>query len=161
MTRCPFLLGRRRWAFGGSGMPGRWADRSDGRIDAVLPETDIGTFAQVSLDDAGGTALDGLVEPTFTTDNYCARAPRFVIDLDNGDSLWGYPSNAGLNGTDFAWAINNGISYLPWSVVQATETGTTITDAVVIADGGQASGTTYNISDLTFNGTDYNSETCP
>jgi hypothetical protein len=152
---------------GDDGSSAGWACQPGGPIALTVgstpydPETDIGTFAQVAITSAGGTAIDGLQEPTFTTDNYAAGSPRFVIDLDNGDSLWGYPSNAGLNGTDFAWAINNGNTYEPWGDVQTAEHGATIVDAVVIADGDQDPGVTDKISDLTFDGTDFNSGTCP
>jgi hypothetical protein len=62
-----------------------------------------------------------------------------------------------------AWAdsaIDSGDTYHPWSDVQSFETGTTVVDAYVIADGDQASGTIDNIGDLTFNGVDFNSASC-
>jgi hypothetical protein len=151
---------------GDDGSSAGWACQAGGPIALTVgstpydPLTDIGTFAQVALTEASGTVINGLSEPTFTTDKYAAGSPRFVIDLSNGDSLWGYPANAGLNGTDFAWAINNGNSYLPWGDVQTAEAGKTITDAVVIADGDQDPGTTDKIGSLQFNGTTYNSGTC-
>jgi hypothetical protein len=114
------------------------------------------TFAQITLHNFEGVPLSDLVDsPSFTTDNYAAGSPRFVIDLSNGDSLWGYPPNSGLNGTDFAWAINNGNSYLPWSDVQTAEAGSTIEDAVVVADGDQPT-TTDVITGLTFDGYTFN-----
>jgi hypothetical protein len=152
---------------GADGSSAGWACQPGGPIALTVgstaydPETNVGTFAQIAITDVGGTAIDGLSAPTFTTDNYNAGSPRFVIDLSNGDSLWGYPPNAGLNASDFAWAINNGNTYQPWSDVQSAESGTTVVDAVVIADGDQDPGTTDKISDLTFNGTDFNSGTCP
>ncbi len=72
------------------------------------------TNALAQLTSGSGKALP-LTEPVFTTDNYNACSPRFYITLSNGDSLEGYPANAGLNGTDMAWAVNNGNTYQPWS----------------------------------------------
>ena len=102
------------------------------------------TFAQVTLHNFEGIALTDLVGvggPTFTTDNYAAGSPRYVIDLDNGDSLWGYPPNWDLNGSDFAWAIDNGNTYEPWSDVLSAEPGAKVTGVVVVADGDQESTT--------------------
>jgi hypothetical protein len=60
-----------------------------------------------------------------------------------------------------AWAINNGNTYTTWSAVRSAESGTTVVDAYVVADGDQAPHETDRISDLTFDGTDFNSGTCP
>ena len=100
--------------------------------------------------------MSALPEPEFSTTNYGAGSPRYYITLSNGDTLWGYPPNSGLNGTDFAWAINNANSYSPWSGIQATEGSATVTGAFVIADGDQAPGVTDVITALEFNGVHYN-----
>jgi hypothetical protein len=122
-------------------------------ISLTLGSDSPSTFAQITLHNFEGIPLSDLVDsPSFSTNNYAAGSPRYVIDLSNGDSLWGYPPNSGLNGTDFAWAINNGNSYLPWSDVQTAEASTTIEDAVVVADGDQSPGTTDVISALSFDG---------
>jgi hypothetical protein len=146
-------------ALGTDGSAAGWACQPGGPIGLTLGTDSANTFAEIDLLDAAGTDLSTL-EPTFTTNNYAAGSPRYYITLDNGDSLWGYPPNAGLNGTDFAWAINNGNSYQPWSVVQLAETGRTVTGASVIADGAQDPSTTDKIGNLQFNGTTYNSGTC-
>ena len=93
----------------------------------------------------------------FTTDNYTAGSPRYYISLSNGHSLWGYPTQSGLNGTDMAWAIDNGSSYVSWSDVQASSVGAeTVTGAFVIADRDQTAQTTDQITDLTFGDTTFN-----
>jgi hypothetical protein len=133
-----------------------WSNGAGSPIDLTTGSDVPNTFAQITLHNFEGVPLSDLVDsPSFTTDNYAAGSPRFVIDLSNGDSLWGYPPNSGLNGTDFAWAINNGNSYLPWSDVQTAEAGTTIEDAVVVADGDQPT-TTDVITGLTFDGYTFN-----
>jgi hypothetical protein len=111
------------------------------------------TFAQADVNGVAGTALSASNAPSFVTDNYAAGSPRWVIELNNGNSLWGYPPNSGLNGTDFAWAVNNGNTYTSYAAAYATAdaSSTTIKDAFIVADGDQPS-TTDTISDATFNG---------
>jgi hypothetical protein len=140
-----------------------WACQPGGPIGLTLGTDSANTFAAIVLTAVGGTAIDGLPEPTFTTNNYAAGSPRYNIDLSNGDSLIGYPAISGLNGSDMAWAINNGNTYTTWSAVRSAESGknTTVTDAYVVADGDQKAGVTDKISDLTFDGVDFDSGTCP
>jgi hypothetical protein len=126
-----------------------WTHGKGSAIDLTLGSSP-GSFATVRLHHVHGTAVDGLSEPTFSTTNYAAGSPRYFIELSNGDSLWGYPPNSGLNGGDFAWAIDNGNTYMSWSAVQAAEAGTTVTDAYVVADADQAPGTVDEITGLTF-----------
>ena len=116
----------------------------------------LGSYALVELKHHAGTAVSGLSEPTFSTDNYNAGSPRYYITLSNGDSLWGYPPNTQLNSSDFEWAINNGNSYQSWGSVQAAEPGANVTGVEVIADGDQMN-TTDTITSLTFDGTTYTS----
>ena len=126
-----------------------WTQGKGSAIDLTLG-TSQGTFAVVRLHHAHGTAMSGLSEPTFDTGDYAAGSPRYFIELSNGDSLWGYPPDSGLNGTDFAWSINNGNTYTSWPAAQSAEGYATVTDAYVIADGDQAAGTTDEITGLTF-----------
>lgn len=111
------------------------------------------TFAQADVNGVAGTALSATSEPTFVTDHYNSGSPRWVIELNNGHSLWGYPPNAGLNGTDFAWAVDNGNTYTSYATAYANADAgsTTIKDAVIVEDGDQPS-TTDTITDATFNG---------
>jgi hypothetical protein len=162
-------------ALGGDGSSAGWECKPGGPIDLQVGTSQAtdpySTYAQVAITNAGGIGIDGLSAPSFTTDNYYSGSPRFVIDLSNGHQLIGYPGLSGLNGTDMAWsdsAINSGNTYLPWSFVQSFEAGagTTLVDAYVVADGSQLLGASPtsapdNISDLTFNGQDYNTGTCP
>jgi hypothetical protein len=160
------------FALGTDGSSAGWECQPGGPIKLQVG-TDPGTYAVISIDNAGGTAIDSLEPPSFTADNYLSGSPRLVIDLSNGHQLIGYPGISALNGADMAWsdsAIDSGNTYHPWSVVQSFETGagTTVSDAFVVADASQwevlpPQTPDYgpdNISDLTWAGTDFNSGTC-
>jgi hypothetical protein len=149
-------------ALGGSdGSSAGWACQPGGPIGLTVGPTPYppGTFAQVAITNAGGTAIDDLSEPTFTTDNFNNGSPRYTIDLSNGDHLWGYPPNAQMGTSAMLWDGSVGYGKT-WSQVQAIESGQTVTDAIVIADGDQVSGTTDKIGNLQFNGITFNSGTC-
>jgi hypothetical protein len=153
-------------ALGGDGSSAGWACQPGGPIALTVGTDTSNTYAQVLLDDAVGVVITGLLsEPTFTTDKYAAGSPRWDIFLSNGDFLFGYPPNSGLNGSNFGWTIydsNNNSDGLfhPWSYVQAAESGMTVTEAEVIADGDQSASTTDSIGNLQFNGTTFNSGAC-
>lgn len=139
---------------GGDGASAGWgASGAGSQIDLTVGSPS-GTFALAQLTSGSGKALPS-AGPSFTTDHYGAGSPRFYITLSNGDSLWGYPANAGLSGTGMAWAVNNGSSYQPWSQITAQEAGTTVQRVYVIADGDQSPGTTDTISCLQFNSYTY------
>jgi hypothetical protein len=111
------------------------------------------TYGQADVNGVAGTTLSATSEPTFVTDHYAAGSPRWVIELNNGHSLWGYPPNSGLNGSDFAWAVDNGNTYTSYATAYANASAgsTTIKDAFIVEDGDQVS-TTDTISGATFNG---------
>jgi hypothetical protein len=114
------------------------------------------TFAQFTIHDRSDLKVSDLasLEPSFNTDAYIG-APRYEIDLDNGDYLFGYPPQAGFGSN--SWDINCGETsanscvpeaFVPWSEVQTVEGGATITDALVEAD--FPTNHTYSIADFTF-----------
>ena len=138
------------------GASAHWSQGNGSPIDLTVGSNSATTYALITLHHVAGVTVGDLAEPTFSTDNYNAGSPRYYITLSDGHSLWGYPSNSGLNGTDFAWAIDNGNTYLSWKAVQAAEGSASVTGAWVIADGDQAAGTTDVISGLQFNGTSFN-----
>jgi hypothetical protein len=145
-------------SFGASndGASAGWSRGHGSPIDLTLGSSP-GSFAEITFERLGGTAVSSLSEPSFTTDNYNAGSPRFYITLSDGNSLWGYPSNSGLNGSDMAWAIDNAPTYMSWSQVQSSSEGSaTVTGAFVIADTDQTAGTTDQITNLTFGGTMFN-----
>ncbi len=104
------------------------------------------------MPDAQDAAAPG-IEPSFTTDNYAAGSPRWVIELSNGKSLWGYPPNAHLNGTGFGWTVDNGNTYTSYAAaVSAAGAGATVTSAFIVADGDQAAGTHDTLTNVQYGG---------
>jgi hypothetical protein len=146
-----------KFSASGTGASAGWVPGAGSQIQLTVGTPSGTTFALAQLTSGSGKALPS-TEPKFTTNNYGAGSPRFYITLSNGDSLWGYPANSGLNGSDMAWAVNNGNTYEPWSQITAQEAGTTVKRVYVIADGDQSPGTTDAITCLQFNS--YNYTTC-
>lgn len=145
------------FAASNDGASAGWSAGKGSAIDLTLGSDSATTYALIDLHHVQGTAVSGLTEPEFSSTDYNAGSPRWYVTLSNGDTLWGYPPNSGLNGgTDFSWAIDNGNTYVPWSTVQTTEGSATVTGAWVIADGDQAPGTTEVITGLEFNAFSYN-----
>jgi len=144
-------------SFGSSndGASAGWNSGKGSAINLTLG-TSSGSYAEITLHHLPATAVGDLAAPSFATSNYDAGSPRYYITLSDGNTLWGYPPQSGLNGTDFAWAINNGNTYLSWSGVQTAEGSATVTGAYVIADADQSAGTTDAISSLSFGGTTFN-----
>jgi hypothetical protein len=113
------------------------------------------TFAQFTIHDRNDLKVSDLAsaEPSFNTDTYVG-APRYEIDLDNGDYLFGYPPQAGFGSN--SWDINCGgtnlscvpMSFVSWAQVQAAEGSATITDALIEAD--FPTNYTYSIADFTY-----------
>jgi hypothetical protein len=127
-------------------------------IDLTVGSDAPNTFAQFTLHNFEGIAIGDLpAEPTFTTDTFSGGSPRYEIDLDNGDYLFGYPSNAPFGRS---WDVNCGhvgcvpMAQVPWGDVQTAEGSATITDVLIEADGGQSDGTTDVITDFNFDGYD-------
>jgi hypothetical protein len=145
----------------GTGASAGWECQAGGPIELTVGSPSDTTNAQITINNVGNVTISNLPEPTFATDNYGPGSPRYYITLSDGHTIWGYPPNSGLNGSDFGWAIDNGSSYPSWSVIQSGPEGSaTVTGAFVIADGDQAPGTTDLITNLTFNGTNFNPDPC-
>ncbi len=136
-----------------------WVNGPGSAIKLTVGTPSDTTNALAELTSGSGKALPA-TGPEFSTDNYAAGSPRFYITLSNGDTLEGYPANSGLNGTDMAWAINNGSTYVPWSTIMGQEAGTTVKRVYVIADGDQTPGTTDTVTCLQFSNYDY-TPACP
>lgn len=98
-------------------------------------------YAQVVIKGVAGTAVPHS-EPTFaqsgSTTSYLSGSgdARYVIDLNNGEQLVGYPPQAGLNGTDMAWAVGNSGTYTSYATAYTAVDGnaTTIKDAYIVND---------------------------
>lgn len=91
--------------------------------------------------------------PSFSTDHYASGSPRMVIELNNGHSLWGYPGASGLNGTDMAWAVDNGNTYTDYKTAytKALAYETTVKTAYVVMDADQTD-VSDTITSVTWNG---------
>jgi hypothetical protein len=117
--------------------------------------SDDGTYAQFTIHDRNDLTVSDLAleEPTFTTDFYVG-APRYEIDLDNGDYLFGYPPEAGFGSN--SWDVNCGhpgctpMAFVSWADVQNAEGSATVTDVLIEAD--FPANFTYSISDFQFDG---------
>jgi hypothetical protein len=111
-------------------------------------------YAQEVLQVKGGVVPAPTEGPAFATNNYASGSPRIVIDLGNNHSLIGYPAASGLNGTDMAWAVDNGNTYTSYATAYNTALGyeTTVKDAYVVEDADQTPGTADTITDFTYAG---------
>jgi hypothetical protein len=143
-------------SFGSSndGASAGWSSGKGSAINLTLG-TSAGSYAEITFHHLSATAIADLAEPEFMTEHYSAGSPRYYITLSDGNTLWGYPPNSGLS-SDFAWAINNGNTYLSWDGVKTAEGTATVTGAFVIADADQSAGTTDAITGLTFGDTPFN-----
>jgi hypothetical protein len=121
-------------------------------------------FAQAVLSLPAGSVLSHDV-PSFTTDNYAAGSPRWVIELGNGDHLFGYPAqlggtaNTSFTGNQWEADTHSGTAltsplYTTYAaaVAAAGGFGETVTSAYVVEDGDQAAGTVDTISHLAYGG---------
>jgi hypothetical protein len=134
-----------------------WSDTAGSSPITLHTGTDDGTYAQFTIHDRSNLKVSDLAsaEPSFNTDTYVG-APRYDIELDNGDYLFGYPPQAGFGPN--SWDINCGGSnlsctpaaFVTWDDVQTAEGSATITDVVIEAD--FPTDYTYSISDFSFDG---------
>lgn len=121
------------------------------------------TFAQVkvSLTSSARPAS----APSFTTDNYGAGSPRWYIQLSNSYYLFGYPAQLYTPADDMTtgpnWQVNGpaatacGSSYVTYAkaLTCADPSGTsTVTQAVIVADGDQAAGTHDTLTNVQYGG---------
>jgi hypothetical protein len=109
-------------------------------------------YAQLTVSGAAGAPVP--TEPSFHASTYSAGDPRFVIDLSNGHSLLGYPPESGLNGTDMAWAVDNGNTYTGYATALQTagvDSSTTVKDAYIVDDT-TLQGKQVTLTDVRYNG---------
>lgn len=149
------------------------ADCTDTRSDLALWQQNGGTSAWSSdgksivlgipaspADGAAGgiqvenqsSTLPG-TEPVFTTDNYAAGSPRWYIQLSNGDYVFGYPTNSGLNP---AWEEHGpGVAHpsgeVSWSTVTTDFSGVNVSQINILMDADQTN-TTDTISYIQYDG---------
>jgi ricin-type beta-trefoil lectin protein len=127
-----------------------WSVGYPGGLVFALGSQSSSIYAEMDINDPPSAVPTS--EPTFTTDNYTAGSPRWVIELNNGKSLVGYPAKSGLNGTDMAWGVGNGAPYTDYQTAytNAGASSTTVKDAFIIADGDQPASTQDTLTDITY-----------
>ncbi len=136
-----------------------WTDDVPGSsITLVVGSDSPNTYGQFTLHNFEGIAIGDLAEPSFTTDAYSGGVPREEIDFSNGDYVFGYPSQAGIDPDSWQLVCNGGCvgddGFMSWADVQTLEgnLNATVAAALVEADGGVPDGSTFKISAFTFDG---------
>ena len=124
---------------------------SGSTLNLTLGSQSSSTFAEMDVNGVAGQAVP-TGQPTFTSDNYTSGSPRWVIDLNNGKSLVGYPAKSGLNAADEAWAVGNSGTYTDYKTAYTTAgaASTKVKDAFIVADGDQAAGTTDKVTGIAY-----------
>jgi Ricin-type beta-trefoil lectin domain len=141
----------------GTGAHANWNGTDSVKLTVGSPMSS--TFAQVKL--ANPPALAPATAPSFTTDNYAAGSPRWVIEFSSGCDLFGYPTGnttfpAGALNT---WSVNGATGcghtatpYTTYALALAAAGSTQVTGAFIVADGDQTPGTTDTITDILYGG---------
>jgi hypothetical protein len=121
------------------------------------------TYAEMQVDNLPATAPSSA--PSFATSNYSAGSPTWEIQFADGDSLYGYPSQAGLG--DANWAVipaSSGacadLTHTPeydtytnvLAFIQDNGCAGNVTAAAIVANGDQAADTSDTITDVSYNG---------
>ena len=132
-----------------SGGTASWA--SDGSTILLgMPANPAGP-AGAGIDVLGQSSTLPAMEPVFHTNNYAAGSPRWDIELSNGHSIIGYPSNANLS--PGSWAVDNGNTYESWSAATSDPNvaGATVTGVAIRMDADQTN-ITDTISYIQYDG---------
>ncbi|HEY1705660.1 MAG TPA: putative Ig domain-containing protein [Trebonia sp.] len=123
------------------------------------------TYAQAEVTDISDAAAP-TTPPSFTTDNYTAGSPRWVLELANGNRVYGYPSQLGSGATDDftgpQWeAAGTGVTdtHGEYETYQQAlsdagdaNESVIVTHADLVADGDQAAGTVDTLTGVTYSG---------
>ena len=126
----------------------------------LTPGSASGTYGRLAVNLRSVGYLAPKIPPSFTTDNYAAGSPRWVIELANGNFIDGYPAQLGSAAkADFTgdqWAVGNSGSY---GTYQAALNGANdplgnvrVTDAFIVADADQAAGTHDTLTAVQYGG---------
>jgi hypothetical protein len=98
-------------------------------------------------------------EPAFKASAYSAGTPRMEIELNNGQSLVGYPGLALSGGTapdaaGMAWAVGNSSTYTDYQAAytSAAASSTTVKDAYIVEDASQPAGTANTLTAVQYGG---------
>lgn len=100
-------------------------------------------YAEADFTAATGGAVP-TTEPAFTASAYSAGTPRMEIELNNGNTLVGYPGQAlsGQTGPDtagMAWAVGTSTTHTDYQTAYtaAAASSTTVKDAFIVEDASQ------------------------
>jgi hypothetical protein len=118
-----------------------------------------GTYAEMQVDDVPTAAPSSA--PSFDTNNYSTGSPIWEIQFTGGDSLYGYPSQAGLG--DANWevipAASGTCAGTPEYGAYASALGSipsgcggNIATAAIVANSAQAAGASDTITEVSYNG---------
>lgn len=144
----------------GTGASAVWS--STGNVVLTLGTPASSTYAQMTITNPPASAPT--TAPQFTTDNYAAGSPRWVIIFQNGCYIFGYPqqlggdANTSFTGTQ--WEIkgpgctsSHGLyETYQQALADAYHTTTKVTQAFIVADGDQTAGTQDTLTDIKYNG---------
>lgn len=145
----------------GTGASAVWNAAGDPVLTVGSPSGS--TYAKVTVNSPASAAPS--TAPTFATNNYNSGSPRWLIQFADGDSLAGYPSNAGLGSSN--WTVVSAssgtcshLTHVPeydtyanvLAFIDDNGCGGTVTGAAIIADGGQAAGTSDTITGISYDG---------
>jgi hypothetical protein len=140
----------------GTGAHASWNGNDSVKLTVGSPS---GTYAQVALANPPATAP--ATAPSFSTDNYAAGSPRWVIEFSSGCDLFGYPTgNSTFPAGDLNnWQVNGATGcgttvaqYTTYALAVAAAGSTRVTGAFIVADGDQAPGTTDTITAIQYDG---------
>jgi len=143
----------------GSGASATWDSAGDPVLTVGTPSST--TYAKAQINSVPTAAPTS--EPSFDTNAYSAGSPRWVIQFADGDSLFGYPANSGLEGNNWEVvpAASGACAALTdkpqddtythaLAFIQNAGCGGNVTAAYIIADGDQAAGTSDTITNISY-----------
>jgi hypothetical protein len=136
-----------------------------GDVQLTVGSTTASTYGQMAVNLAAAGYAEPASPPSFTTDNYAAGSPRWVVALSDGYYLFGYPAQLGTGATaDFTgnqWQVNGpsttacGASYTTYAKALACSDPAgvaTVKQAYIVADGDQAAKTVDMLTSVQYNG---------
>jgi hypothetical protein len=131
----------------------------NGSGDPVRTLGSTGTYAPMAVS-LPSSSLAPATPPSFTTDNYAAGSPRWVIELANGSFIDGYPAQLGGTANDSftgnQWAVGNSGTYESYADALAGANdplgNVQVTNAFVVEDADQTAGTADTLTGVQYNG---------
>lgn len=132
---------------------------SAGTCGAPAGSTYNPAYAEVTFTAAPGVVAPA-AEPAFQASAYSSGTPRMEIDLNNGQTLVGYPGldlsgQTAPDAAGMAWAAGNSATtytnyQTAYTAVQANST--TVKDAYIVEDASQPAGTANTLTDVQYGG---------